>query len=85
MEKRKVQAQLVISCDVLIDEEMKKKATEQYSSAGNDEELAKQLLYAYLNPRLPNNEELVQAEGSWDMVCEFKGRLSNIRLSDEAI
>ena len=85
MEKRKVQAQLVITCDVLIDDEIKKKATEQYASVENDEELAKQLLYAYLNPKLPYNDELEKAEGAWDMVCDFKGRFSNIKLSDETI
>ncbi|MFB9280101.1 hypothetical protein [Cohnella cellulosilytica] len=85
MEKRKVQAQLIITCDVVIDDDLKRKAVKQYASVKDDESLAKQLLYAYLNPKIPYNKELVEAEGSWDAICEFKGRLSNIKISDEII
>lgn len=67
LQRRKVPTQLIITCDVFIDEEVKRKAVEQYSSVNEDHEIAKQLLYAYLNPQLPLNDKLEQAEGAWDM------------------
>ncbi|MBM6617277.1 hypothetical protein [Bacillus suaedaesalsae] len=83
MTERKVQATLTISCDIVIDDTIKKNIEESYSRSLNDKEIANKLLYAFLNPKIDLFNEPDLVDGQWDMVCEFKGRFSDFSLDIE--
>ncbi|MFZ3590350.1 hypothetical protein ACOI1C_14120 [Bacillus sp. DJP31] len=83
MGERKIQATITISCDVLIDDTIKKNIEEAYSTSLNDKEIADKLLYAFLNPKMVLFNEPENIDGQWDMVGEFNGRLTNFIVNSE--
>lgn len=76
-----LKAKLIISCDVILEEDIiniLKKNSDLFISA---EDIANQMLYAFLNPKIEAfNEESDLINGSWDFVCDFEGRLKNFYL-----
>lgn len=77
MEKRKVLATLIINCEVTMDDVLKVNVEREYERSMSDEDVGNRLLYAFLNPIIQVYNEPENIGGSWDMVCEFEGRLSN--------
>lgn len=79
---RYIKAKLVITCDVLIDDQLRNNIAEQYHSV-EDEEVANQTLYAFLYSKMPHESSLNEIDEYWDGVCHFKGRFSNLMLTNE--
>ncbi|HDR4872022.1 TPA: hypothetical protein QCR24_002846 [Bacillus cereus] len=78
-EEKQLRVRIVIESDVILDKIIKCRIEKEYGREMSDIEAAECLLYAYLNPKIYSlNEEEVM--GSWDMVCEFKGRLKDFSL-----
>ncbi|MEK4141820.1 MULTISPECIES: hypothetical protein [Paenibacillus] len=80
---RTVKARLQITCEVVIDDSIIKKINEQYPEVIDDEEAANQLLYALINPRLPENSELKTLNQFWDGVCSLEGRFTNLNVTSD--
>ncbi|NRF89825.1 hypothetical protein HQN89_02070 [Paenibacillus frigoriresistens] len=78
---RVVQAKLLVLCDVLIDDDVIGNINEQYSEVKSDKDAANQVLYAMLNPKLPEEGDLSDVKGNWDGVCKLDGRFTNIKVS----
>ncbi|MCR8633509.1 hypothetical protein [Paenibacillus radicis (ex Xue et al. 2023)] len=74
---RVVQAKLVLTCDVLIDNAVVEAISDQYSAPRSDEDAATQLLYAMINPKMQDTS----LEGHWDGVCSFTGRFKNLNVT----
>ncbi|WP_068794072.1 hypothetical protein [Brevibacillus laterosporus] len=74
-----IKARLIITCDVLVDDTLKENIAEQYNAV-DDQEAAEQALYAFLYSKIPQENDLINSEGYWDGVCDFKGRFKNIHL-----
>jgi hypothetical protein len=83
MGKKQIKAMLTISCDVLIDDAVKRNIEEVYSTSLSEQEIANKLLYAFLNPKVELFNDLENVDGYWDMVCEFNGRLNNFIVEPE--
>jgi hypothetical protein len=79
---RIVKAKLLVLCDVLIDDEVVENINEQYSKVRSDNDAANQILYAMLNPKLPEETDLQSTTGNWDGVCTFNGRFTNIKVTN---
>ncbi|MGF9713731.1 hypothetical protein [Paenibacillus naphthalenovorans] len=84
MNSRVVRAKLFITCDVIIDDALIKNIEEQYYEVSSDEEAGAQVLFAYLNPKLPTVDQLRKDPSVWDGVCEFKDRIKELQLSLDA-
>jgi hypothetical protein len=78
--ERVVKAKVLVLCDVLIDDEVIDNINEQYAKVQSDKDAANQVLYAMLNPRLPEESELSSV--TWDGVCSFDGRFKNIKITN---
>ncbi|TKC19896.1 hypothetical protein [Robertmurraya kyonggiensis] len=84
MEQRTIKATINLSCDVIINDLIKSLAESECSSSLSDEETARKILFAFLNPKIESfNEEDDMLTGQWDTVCDFKGRLNNFIISHE--
>ncbi|AQR78088.1 hypothetical protein ABNB59_11230 [Paenibacillus larvae] len=81
MNSRVVRAKLFITCDVIIDDTLIKNIEEQYVDISSDEEAGAQVLFAFLNPKLPTVDQLRKDLGTWDGVCDFKDRFKELQLS----
>ncbi|MCY9530558.1 hypothetical protein M5X04_14645 [Paenibacillus alvei] len=72
---------LTINADVNVTEEVRNGLKEQYGwsdeKVKDDELVAKTLLYAYLNPRIPNK---CDEECYWDGVANMNGLIVDIEL-----
>lgn len=78
---KKVNVVLTISSDVYLDDEIIKNAEEELGGKFNEIEVAQRLLFAFINPKLPDNHSLKEDEGYWDGVCSFKDKIKNISLT----
>jgi hypothetical protein len=74
---RLVKAEVLIMCDVLVDDVLVEGITHQYKQPKNDEDAATQLLFAMVNPKMVDKS----FSGNWDGVCGFEGRFMNINVS----
>ncbi|MED3349009.1 hypothetical protein P4388_10245 [Bacillus thuringiensis] len=84
MNIRIVEAKLVIRCDVSLNNEIKQRLLNGGNKPLTEEEIANQLLYAFLNPKIEAfNEDQRLISGSWDFVCDFDGKLQNFVLDEE--
>lgn len=84
LEQRTIKATITLTCDVVINDMIKEYAENECSSSLSDEETARKILFAFLNPKIDSfNEEDDMVTGQWDAVCDFKGRLNNFIISQE--
>ncbi|WP_270619785.1 hypothetical protein [Paenibacillus macerans] len=82
MEKTTViQAKLLVTCEVLVDQTVFEGINREYSSVQNHNDAADQLLFAFLNPKLSVFNDPANIEGNWDGVCEFKDKFKNFELT----
>jgi hypothetical protein len=77
--EKSLKARVVISSDILLDQQTKSNIEKEYGREMTDIEAAECLLYAFLNPKvLTINEEKII--GNWDMVCEFRDKIKNLEV-----
>ncbi|TVY09067.1 hypothetical protein [Paenibacillus cremeus] len=81
MNSRVVQAKLLITCEVVVDDDLIKNIEDQYTEVKDDEDAAAQALFAFLNPKLPTEDQVIKSSGAWDGVCDFKDRFARLQLT----
>lgn len=80
MNKRVVNTNLTIICDVVIDDLIKKYAEEECLLELTDQQLAERILFAFLNPKIQVFNEEGEVNGCWDIVCDFDDKTQNFHL-----
>jgi len=80
MTNRRIEARLVVSCEILLDDEAKSLAEHECGKDMTDEEAAKRVLYSFLNPKVLAFNDQNELSGSWDMVCDYEGRMKKFHL-----
>ncbi|MEK8209545.1 hypothetical protein NST41_28505 [Paenibacillus sp. FSL L8-0696] len=79
---RVVRAELLIQCDVIINDEIIENINQQYSQIGSDKEAANQIFYAMVCPKIPEETDVEMISGNWDGICSFEGRFKNIKITN---
>lgn len=82
---KKVYVELTISAMVEVTDEVKEGMKEQYEASddalSNDEYVARAMLFASINPRLPVTN--VHENDYWDGVANMRGLITQINLHSE--
>lgn len=74
-----VNAKIIISADINLNIEIKKKIEEEYGKSLTDVEAAEYFLFAFLNPKVFSLDE-EDKNGEWDGVATFKNRINKLEL-----